>query len=245
MRFATPAVACLLLFSVPAIARPEPLAAQQQDGSAIRWWHGAVAVGGLSTLMLLDGPAQRFAQDNRGAGSNNVAGFVRHFGQPEVYGTVSAGLIMAGLVSHHERVAQAGGRLAVALLVAGAANQGAKLAFGRPRPDESLDADGFRPFSGQTAMPSGHTTMAFALATSLADEVHQPWAKVGLYGLATTVGWSRLNDNRHWLSDVAAGALVGITSAKLASGRWRIFNIHPPGLVATPRGMGLGWQARF
>jgi membrane-associated phospholipid phosphatase len=245
MRFATPAAACLLLFSVPAIVRPEPLAAQQQDGSALRWWHGAVAVGGLSALMLLDVPAQRFAQHNRGAGSNNVAGFVRHFGQPEVYGTISAGLIVAGLVTHHQRVAQAGGRLAVALLVAGAANQGAKLAFGRPRPEQSLDADGFRPFSGQAAMPSGHATMAFALATALADDIHQPWAKVGLYGLATSVAWSRLNDNRHWLSDVAAGALVGITSAKLASGRWRIFHLHPPGLVATPSGMGLGWQARF
>jgi membrane-associated phospholipid phosphatase len=245
MRFATPAVACLLLFSVPVVARPEPLAAQQQDGSALRWWHGAVALGGISALMLLDHPAQRFAQDNRGAGSNDVAGVVRHFGQPEVYGTLTAGLIVAGLATHDEGVARAGGRLAVALLVAGAANQGAKLAFGRPRPDESLDADGFRPFSGQAAMPSGHATMAFALATSLADDVHQPWAKVGLYGLATTVAWSRLNDNRHWLSDVAAGALVGITSAKLASGRWRIFHLHPPGLVATPAGMGLGWQARF
>jgi membrane-associated phospholipid phosphatase len=244
MRFATPAAACLLLLLMPTIGRPAPLAAQQ-DQSVLRWWHGAVAVGGLSALMLLDRPAQRFAQDNRGAGSNNVAGFVRHFGQPEVYGTISAGLIVVGLASHHERVAQTGGRLAVALLVAGAANQGAKLAFGRPRPDQSLDADGYRPFSGQAAMPSGHTTMAFALATSLADEIHQPWAKVGLYGLATTVGWSRMNDNRHWLSDVAAGALVGIASAKLASGRWRIFHLRPPSLLATPRGMGLGWQASF
>jgi hypothetical protein len=124
MRFATPAAACLLLLLGPMIARPAPLAAQQ-DQSVLRWWHGAVAVGGLSALMLLDRPAQRFAQDNRGAGSNNVAGFVRHFGQPEVYGTISAGLIVVGLASHHERVAQMGGRLAVALLVAGAANQGA------------------------------------------------------------------------------------------------------------------------
>jgi membrane-associated phospholipid phosphatase len=245
MRFATPAAACLLLLVGPTIARPEPLAAQQQDASVLRWWHGAVAVGGLSALMLLDHPAQRFAQDNRGTGSNNVAGVVRHFGQPEVYGTISAGLIVAGLVSHQQRVAQAGGRLAVALVVAGAGTEGAKLAFGRPRPEQSLDADEFRPFSGQAAMPSGHTAMAFALATSLADEIHQPWARVGLYGLATTVGWSRLNDNRHWLSDVAAGALVGITSAKLASGRWRIFNLHPPGLLVTPGGMGLGWQASF
>ena len=245
MRFATPAAACLLLFAIPTIARPEPLAAQQQDGSVLHWWHGAVAVGGITALMLLDHPTQRFVQDNRGTASNDVAGVVRHFGQPEVYGTISAGLIVAGLVSHHERVAQAGGRLAVALVLAGAVSEGAKLALGRPRPEQSLDADGYRPFSGQAAMPSGHTTMAFALATSLADEIHNPWAKVGLYGLATSVGWSRLNDNRHWLSDVAAGALVGMTSAKLASGRWRIFHIHPPGLLVTPSGMGLGWQGSF
>ena len=68
-------------------------------------------------------------------------------------------------------------------------------------------------------MPSGHTAMAFALATSLSDEIHNRWATVGLYGLATAVGWSRINDNRHWFTDVAAGALVGITSAKLVSGR--------------------------
>src|SRR5205823_10099790 len=82
MRFATPA-ACLLLVAIPTIARPEPLAAQQQDGSVLHWWHGAVAIGGLSALMLLDGPVQRFEQDNRGTGSNNVARLVRHFGQPE------------------------------------------------------------------------------------------------------------------------------------------------------------------
>src|SRR5207247_10488212 len=143
---------------------------------------GGRSVVGLSALMLVDGLVQRFEQDNRGTGSNNVARIVRHFGQPEVYGTISVGLIVAGLASHHERVAQAGGRLAVALVLAGAATEGAKLALGRPRPEQSLDADGYRPFSGQAAMPSGHTTMAFALATSLADEIHNPWAKVGLYG---------------------------------------------------------------
>jgi membrane-associated phospholipid phosphatase len=245
MRFATPAAACLLLVAVPTLALPAPAAAQQQDATVLHWWHGAVAIGGLSALMLLDHPVQRFSQDNRGTGSANVASFVRHFGQPEVYGTMTAGLIVAGLATHHDRVARLGARMGVSLLLAGAANQGAKLAFGRPRPDQSLDADGYNPFSGQASMPSGHTAMAFAWATTLADEIHHPLATVGLYGLATTVGWSRINDNRHWLSDVAAGALVGFASAKLASGRWRIFNIRAPGLVATPSGMGLGWQTSF
>jgi membrane-associated phospholipid phosphatase len=87
--------------------------------------------------------------------------------------------------------------------------------------------------------------MAFALATSLADDIHRPWATVGLYGMATAVGWSRINDNRHWLSDVAAGAIVGITSAKLASGRWRIFGLKPPSFVTGPTGLGLGWHGEF
>jgi membrane-associated phospholipid phosphatase len=87
--------------------------------------------------------------------------------------------------------------------------------------------------------------MAFAFATSLADEIHSPVAKVGLYGMATAVGWSRVNDNRHWLTDVASGALLGIASSKIASGRWRIFGIRPPSIIAVPGGMSVGWKGEF
>ena len=173
--------------------------------------------------MLLDHPVQRFAQDQRGTGSNDVADAVRHFGQPEVYATVTLGLLATGLVTGRPAITRAGGHLAASLALAGLTVQVGKYAFGRPRPEESLDADGYTPFSGQVAMPSGHTALSFALATSLADDIHRPWATVGLYGMATAVAWSRVNDNRHWLTDVAAGALVGITSAKFASGRWTIF----------------------
>jgi membrane-associated phospholipid phosphatase len=247
----------LLLLGLALALRPAPVFAQSLDTlpdtsanapaspHVIRWWHGAAAVGGLSALMLLDHPVQRYAQHNRRAGSNEVAGAVRHFGQPEVYGTAALGLVAAGLISGRPEITRSGGRLAASLALAGLTVQAGKLAFGRPRPEESLDADGFTPFSGRVAMPSGHTAMAFALATSLADDIHRPWASVGLYGLATAVGWSRVNDNRHWFTDVAAGALVGITSAKLASGRWQIFGIKAPSLIASPRGMGLGWSAKF
>ena len=84
-----------------------------------------------------------------------------------------------------------------------------------------------------------------ALATALADDIHRPWATVGLYTLATGVGWSRVNDNRHWLSDVAGGALVGITSAKLVNGRWRIFGLRPPSVLLGPGHAGLAWRVEF
>lgn len=222
-----------------------PLASQQDSSHTIRWWHGAVAVGGLSALMLLDRPVQRYAQHNSGTGADNVASVVRHFGQPEVYATVTLGLAAVGLAAGDSRLIRSAKRVGASLLVAGVTASGAKLMFGRPRPEASLDADGFRPFSGQVSMPSGHATVAFALATSLADEIHRPWASVGLYGMATAVGWSRINDNRHWLTDVTAGALVGITSAKLVSGRWRIFNLKPPAVLATPAGVSIGWRGTF
>lgn len=246
------------LCAVLVLAAPPVVAAQALDSladvgagqappepHAIRLWHGAVALGGLSALMLLDHPVQRYAQHNRGTGADHVAGIVRHFGQPEVYGTVSVGLLAAGLATGRPQVTRAGGRLAVSLALAGLTVQTGKFALGRPRPEQSLDADGYSPFSGQVSLPSGHSAMAFAMATSLADEIHRPWATVGLYGMASAVAWSRVNDNRHWLSDVAAGALVGITSAKLASGRWRIFGIKAPSIIAGPTGAGLGWSGQF
>ena len=222
-----------------------PAEAPIRTAPALRWWHGAAAAGGLSALMLLDHPMQRFARDNSGTGADNVADVVRHFGQPEVYGTVTLGLVGVGLLAHRPELARVGGRLGASLALAGGAVLVGKTVAGRPRPEQSLDADGYVPFSGQAAMPSGHTAAAFALATSLADDIHRPWATVGLYGMATAVGWSRINDNRHWLTDVTAGALVGIASAKLASGRWRIFNFRPPSIIAVPGGAGLGWQATF
>jgi membrane-associated phospholipid phosphatase len=211
----------------------------------LRWWHGVAAAGALSTLMVLDHPIQRYARHNSGTGADHVASIVRHVGQPEVYATVTLGVLATGLISGRPDIARSGGRLALSLALAGATTEMGKVAFGRPRPEQSLDADGYSPFSGQASMPSGHTAAAFALATSLADDLHRPWATVGLYGVATAVGWSRINDNRHWFTDVAAGALLGTTSAKLASGRWRMFGLHPPSIIAGPQGAGLGWMAQF
>jgi membrane-associated phospholipid phosphatase len=239
------------LLVILALANPLSGAAQVHpsdsipDALVIRWWHGALVLGGLSLLTLVDEPAQRFFQENRNGNSDDVAHAFRHVGQPEVYGTITLGLVGAGLLSGNHEVTRAGGRLAASLLVAGAATAGLKLAFGRSRPNETLDAYEFHPFSGGDAMPSGHTSIAFALATDLSDEIHRTWASIGLYTIATGVGWSRMNDNKHWLSDVAAGAVVGVTSAKLVNGRWRIFNLRPPQILLGPGQAALAWQASF
>jgi membrane-associated phospholipid phosphatase len=160
----------LVLTAVVVLAQPSPASAQLdslapvQAPPAIRWWHGAIVLGGLSALLLLDQPTERFLQNHRSGSLNDIARTVRHLGQPEVYGTVTVGLVAGGLLSSNDNLTRAGGRLAATLLLAGATSTAGKLAFGRPRPNENPDADVFVPFSGQDAMPSGHSTIAFALA---------------------------------------------------------------------------------
>jgi len=240
-----------------AVVSPAALAAQQLDPlpadsfpheTSIHWYHGVAALGGLSALMLLDGSVRHAVQSHRTASADRFAGAVRHFGQPEVYGTVTAGLLLAGGLTHNPRLTRIGAHLAGALAVAGGVTNGVKLVTGRSRPDNMSidnDSDDFDLLSGQASWPSGHTAMAFAFATALGDEIHEPVARYGLLAAATAVGWSRINDNRHWLSDVATGAVLGIASAKFASGRWRVFGIRAPAFIAGPHGMGLGYQASF
>ena len=228
------------------IAGPTPIEKMPEQPGAVRWWHGALFVGGVSGLMLLDNAVRSGVQDVRGGGTNGVASTVRHFGQPEVYGTAALGLITAGLIARDPEVLGAGKHLAASLALSSGMIYGGKALFGRARPDDLIhDGDDFGLFSGRGSLPSGHTAMAFALATSLSDDIHRPWATVGLYTAAGAVRWSRMNDNRHWLSDVAAGAVLGIVSAKVASGRWTIFGLRAPSVITGPRGVGLGWQAAF
>jgi hypothetical protein len=76
------------------------------------------------------------------------------------------------------------------------------------RPDETT----------YNSWPSGHTANAFAAATFLSEEYKYrfKWMPYAAYGLASTVGALRIANNRHYISDVLAGAGFGYLSMKVA-----------------------------
>ncbi len=59
------------------------------------------------------------------------------------------------------------------------------------------------------SFPSGHTSSAFAFASSVGAIHGWEWG-IPAYAVATFVGISRMNDNAHWLHDVIGGAAIGI-----------------------------------
>ncbi len=66
-----------------------------------------------------------------------------------------------------------------------------------------------RPSGGDFSFPSGHTSAAFQAASFL--HFKYGW-KVGLpsFALAAYVGWSRFYVDKHYISDIIAGAALGV-----------------------------------
>jgi membrane-associated phospholipid phosphatase len=99
--------------------------------------------------------------------------------------------------------------VAASVISAGLITPTLKKVVGRARPHTAQGAFDFSPFKNQHSFPSGHTTQAFAVATVIAEHYDEAWVKWLSYGTATAVGYSRIHQDRHFLSDVLAGALIG------------------------------------
>ena len=93
------------------------------------------------------------------------------------------------------------------------------------------------------SLPSGHTAHAFLAASIIHSELcyRSQWYGIGAYTIATSVGALRMLNNKHWQSDVFAGAGIGILSSHLAylshRNRWGqkpAFAINPTYLFGAP-----------
>ncbi len=72
--------------------------------------------------------------------------------------------------------------------------------------------------SNNQSFPSGHTAQAFLAASIVHTELRDKsqWYGIGAYTIATSVAALRMINDKHWESDVFAGAGFGILSAHLA-----------------------------
>jgi membrane-associated phospholipid phosphatase len=110
---------------------------------------------------------------------------------------------------------------AVAVLLAGVTVQVSKHLVGRPRPRLELPVwESFGPTlqSDLHSFPSGHASTSFAIAAVLAGV--WPRAAWIFYIIAAFVCVGRVLSSSHHLSDVLAGALLGLLAGWLLSGRF-------------------------
>lgn len=164
------------------------------------------------TLAGLDGTLLNSATGERSTIRNELAEWGNTMGRVAPGVIISLSLYTGGLAFDLPGVRRAGRHVFQTALYAGMVTTLVKTVLGRHRPflnDGPYAFQGFNTHDEYNSFPSGHSTLAFSVAASLSADIDHPAATVILYGLASITAWSRMYDNRHWGSDVVAGAIVG------------------------------------
>jgi membrane-associated phospholipid phosphatase len=115
----------------------------------------------------------------------------------------------------NKKLYEAGKALCIGFLTAGIVTQILKHLIGRARPrlTDELLLIGPTLKSGYDSFPSGHTAVAFCFAHILS--LYLPGYRIAFYIIAIIIGFERAEDSAHFLSDVLAGAFVGIIIGRI------------------------------
>jgi len=162
--------------------------------------------------------------------ASNVFVAGKYIGSLPVLAGAAVSTYLIGVGRDSQRGRHLGMDLIEATILSETITQGIKVAVRRERPirDDGTRAGGF-------AFPSGHAAGTFAAATVLQQHLGWKWA-VPTYTIASYVAMSRLVDDRHWASDVVAGAFEGIIVGRSVTWHGRNFYASP---MLVPKGYGV------
>lgn len=169
---------------------------------------GAISAS-IGVVMVFDEDIQHGIRSGRTNTLTEIFDNVQPFGNEYAIGIVGTFYLWGEVFKDPRAKSTALDSIAATAIGPGLIVNATKYLVGRARPTDGKGAYDFQPFSGHDSFMSGHTTEAFTLAGVITEHYPALWVKVTAYALAGTVGYARLNNNRHWTSDVLVGAVVG------------------------------------
>ena len=201
------------------------------------WRQIGIFSAALGATLILDRPINEEVQRIRAK-----AGFIRNSSPiiTQLGGytglAVVGGFGVYGLIAKDQKMKATVLLASQSFLIAGVSTAGIKMLTGRTRPDfynhwkgpdyyfkSKPNVNGFCP--EYNSFPSGHTSTAFSIATIFAKQYsNRKWVPVLSYGLASMVGATRIIENRHWASDVLAGAALGYLCGNLVMANYKRMN---------------------
>lgn len=164
-----------------------------------------------AALILLDRNTIRLFDTDRGSPNRSTDALFRPFNTAADGATLAAGLTLAWSVQRGESRETTGTAL-VALANSTVATTMLKGLVGKQRPDQSMEPHYRGPSLVFSSFPSGHTAAATSVAHVFARKY--PRHKGFWVSFAALVAVSRVSSAKHWLSDTAWGAGIGLLSAE-------------------------------
>ncbi len=191
-----------------------------------QWFLTGGVVAGTGLMMSVDESLRREMLSVQGRDGDRVADVGNSFGEHLPGIVITGSLYTVGFAFNCPKIRVMGRHVGQSLTYAALVTTIMKSVIGRHRPFLN---DGAFAFEGPVQFddpflshPSGHTTVTFAIASSLAADIDNPYATVGLYSLASLTAVSRMYSDRHWSSDVflaaAIATAIGYGTANLDNG---------------------------
>ena len=131
-------------------------------------------------------------------------------------------IFATGLINKDKVTRNNGIEVGASFLLASCISGGLKIIVNRPRPFETYEDIEKEASAGSYSFPSGHTTAAFATATSV-SLIYPKWYVIApAFTWACLSGYSRMHLGVHYPTDVLAGIIIGVGSALLThqSAKW-------------------------
>jgi membrane-associated phospholipid phosphatase len=154
---------------------------------------------------------------------------------------IAGGFYLGGLILKNGKAIDTARLLVMTFVHTGIVVQFVKHLTGRQRPSYEDGKDYWYGPSGfferyvgdiskYDAFPSGHTITAWGTATVISEMYKDTvFVPVLCYSLATLVGFSRITEDTHWISDVFLGAVLGYAIGKFVvrkrSRKWEVIPV--------------------
>ena len=175
------------------------------------WTNLTITAAATSAGFLLDKPVKSLFLRNKNAAADFIFKIDKYF----FIEGAAAGIIATyayGAIDNNDQFKNLGVQLAEASFYASTIALLTKGLLGRKRPDSNCGCSSYNPFTIdliKSALPSVHSTLAFAFSTVMANYKDDLAWKISWFTLSSLVGLARIYHNNHWFSDVILGAAIG------------------------------------
>jgi membrane-associated phospholipid phosphatase len=178
---------------------------------------GVMSAGSFLLIKFADQPARDLAFKDRSYLYSVPIEGGRIWG--ELYSPIVlfAGFAAHSLIANNHSTRKIAYEIGQASLYTGAITYILKSSFGRARPYMNEGTSSYHPFTFDDdyhSFPGGHTATAFVLSTVLSRNAGATWLKILAYLPAAITPFSRVYEDKHWVSSNFFGGTLGYFVAK-------------------------------
>jgi membrane-associated phospholipid phosphatase len=181
------------------------------DGSD--WFKvGVIGAGSFLLIETVDQPARDLALKDRSYVNSVPVEAGRIWGEAYSPVVLFVGFAAHSLITNDNSTRKIAYEIGQACLYTGGIEYVLKTVIGRARPYMNQGKSSYRPFSFSDdyhSFPGGHTAAAFTLSTILSRNAGPTWLKVLVWVPAAITPFSRVYEDKHWVSSCFFGGALG------------------------------------